>query len=97
LRLARRKAEQLVLSGPFRWRVGEAGNSDAIGEPAFNGGFDEIGRKESQRNRHIDLSRTAVFSRGDGLRTCPRISNEFIQPTTATGNQCNQSCARIVD
>jgi hypothetical protein len=46
VRSARRNAENLVLSGPFHWQVGEASNSDAMGEPAFNGG-DEIRSEES--------------------------------------------------
>jgi hypothetical protein len=47
VRSARRNAEHPVLSGPFHWQVGEASNSDAMGEPAFNGGFDEIRSEES--------------------------------------------------
>ena len=65
LRLLRRKAEHLVLAGPLRWQVGEASNAPAVGEPAIDGCLDQIGRKESQRDCHVDLSR--VFPLCDGL------------------------------
>ena len=41
--------EHLVLSGPLRRQVGEASNPHALGEPAIDGGFDQIGGKESHR------------------------------------------------
>ena len=47
VRLLRRKAEHLVLPGPFRRQVGEASNPHTMGEPASDGRFDEIGCKES--------------------------------------------------
>jgi len=65
VRLLRRKAEHLVLAGPLRWQVGEASNAPAVGEPAIDGCLDQIGRKESQRDCHVDLSR--VFPLCDGL------------------------------
>ena len=68
--LARRKAEHLVLAEPFRWQVGEASNANAMGEPAIDCRFDEIGRKENKRDCHVDLSRAASFPLGDGLGTC---------------------------
>ena len=57
VRLLRRKAEHLVLSGPLRRQVGEASNAHAVGKPTIDGGFGEIGRYESQRDCHVDLSR----------------------------------------
>ena len=38
----RRKAEHLVLSGPFRRQVGEASDAHAMREPAINGGCSEL-------------------------------------------------------
>jgi hypothetical protein len=95
VRLLSRKAEHLVLPRPFGWQVGEASDAHALRKPAVDGGFDQIGRKESQRNCHIDLSHTAVFPRGDDLRTCCWISDEFIKPTTATGDRGYQSRPRL--
>jgi hypothetical protein len=108
VRLLRRKAEQLVLAGPLRWQIGEASNAHAVGEPAIDGRFDQIGRKESQRDCHVDLSRAAVFPFRDAVRACrwisdefikptaaAGISDEFIKPTAAAGNCCHQSRARL--
>ena len=61
----RSKTEHLVLAGPLRRQVGEAGNPHTMGKPAVDGGFDEIGGKESQRDGHVDLSCAAVFPLGD--------------------------------
>jgi hypothetical protein len=62
----RRQAEHLVLPGLLRRQVGEASNTHTTGKSAVDGGFDQIGRKESERDYHIDLSRAAVFPLGDG-------------------------------
>ena len=69
--------QPLVLAGPLRWQVGEASNAYVMGEPAVDGGFDQIGRKESQRNCHIDLARTAVFPHGDAVCSCRWISDDL--------------------
>ena len=95
VRLARGEPEHLVLPGPFGRQVGEASNAHTMRESALDRRFDEIGCEESQRDCHIDLSRAAVFTRGDGLRTCCWISDELIKPTTATGNRCHQSRSRL--
>ena len=73
-----RKPEYLVLPGPFRRQVGEASNAHTVGEPAIDGRFDQIGREESKRDGHVDLSRAAVFSRRDAVRTRCWISDEFV-------------------
>jgi hypothetical protein len=59
-------------------------------EPAVDRRVDQIGRKESKRDCHVDLSRAAVFSLGDAVGTRYWISDKFIKPTTA-----NQSRARF--
>ena len=95
VRLLRRKAEHVVLSGPLRRQVGEASHPHAMRQPAIDGGLDEIGGKESQRDCHVDLSRAAVFPLRDAIRTCCCVSDEFIKPTAATGNCCHQSRTRL--
>src|SRR6516165_2991033 len=95
MRLLPRKAEYLVLLGPFGWQVGEASNAHAMGKPAIDGRFDQIGGKESQRDCHVDLSHAALFPPGNAVGTCCWISDEFVKPTTATGNCCHQPCARL--
>ena len=42
VRLLPRKAEHLVLPGPFRWQLGEASNAHAMREPAIDGGCSEL-------------------------------------------------------
>ena len=42
VRLLHRKAEHLVLSGPFRRQVGEASDADAMRERAIDGGCSEL-------------------------------------------------------
>jgi hypothetical protein len=42
VRLLRRKAEHLMLSGPLRWQVGEASNAHAMRQPTFDRGLYEI-------------------------------------------------------
>ena len=86
MRLLPRKTEHLVLLGPFGWQVGEASNAHAMGKPAIDGRFDQIGGKESQRDCHVDLSHAALFLPGNAVGTCCWISDEFVKPTTATGN-----------
>jgi hypothetical protein len=67
MRCLPRKAEHLVLLGPFGWRVGEASNAHAVGELAIDGRFDQIRREESKRDCHVDFpdlqpSRLAMLS-----------------------------------
>jgi hypothetical protein len=94
MRLLPRKAEHLVLLGPFDWQVGEARNPHAVGEPAIDGRFDQIRREESKRDCHVDLSRAAVFSICDAVGTRCWIGDQFIKPTAAAGNRRDQSRAR---
>ena len=91
MRSARGKTKHLVLPRPFRWQVGEASNAHAMRHPAIDGRFDEIGGEESQRDCHVDLSRAAVLPLGDAVRTRCWISDEFTEPTAATGNRYDQS------
>jgi hypothetical protein len=92
-RSMRRKTKHLVLPRPFRWQVGEASNAHAVGEPAIDGRFDEIGCKEGKRDCHVNLSHAAVFALRDAIRACCWITDKFIKPATAAGNRCHQSGA----
>jgi hypothetical protein len=42
VRSLRRKAEHLVLSGPFRRQVGEASDAHTMREPVIDGGCSEL-------------------------------------------------------
>jgi hypothetical protein len=90
-RSARGKTKHLVLPRPFRWQVGEASYAHAMRKPTIDCGLDGIGGEESQRDCPVDLSRAAVLRLGNAVRTCCWISDEFTEPTAATGNRCDQS------
>jgi hypothetical protein len=75
--LARRKAEHLVLARPLRWQVAEASNANAMGEPAIDCRFDEIGREESKQDCLVNFSRAAIFPLGDAVRARRWISDKF--------------------
>jgi hypothetical protein len=49
-----------VPPGPFRRQVGEASNAHAVRKPAIDGRFDQIGRKESQRDAMV-IKPTAIM------------------------------------
>jgi hypothetical protein len=50
--------------GPYRRQVSEASNVHAMRQPAIDRRLDETG-EGSQRDCHVDPSRTAVFALGD--------------------------------
>ena len=80
------KAKHLVLLGPCGGQVGEAGNAHAMRKSTVNRRFDEIGREERERDRHIDLADAAPLA----LRNCfgggYPVSCEFFEPTASASN-----------
>jgi hypothetical protein len=68
LELMGEKAEHLVLLGPCGGQVGEAGNAHAMRKSTVNRRFDEIGREERKRDRHVDLADAAPLSLRDAFR-----------------------------
>jgi hypothetical protein len=61
-RLLRRKAEHLVLAGPFGRQIAEAGHSHATRESSFDRRLDEVRREEGERDRHVDIANAAPLS-----------------------------------
>jgi len=57
-----RKAEHLVLSGPFRRQVGEASDAHAMREPAIDGGCSEL----ATDNREVACCCAAAVPSGSG-------------------------------
>ena len=84
--LLRRKAEDRVLPGPIGRQIGEAGYPHPVRKPPLYSGSDQIRREERKRDRHIDLADTAAFSFCDAFRACRWIPDQFIKPTTSTGD-----------
>ena len=54
--LLRRKTKHLVLPGPLQGKVGKSSDSYSVWQSTLDGGLDEIGCKEGQRDHHVDLS-----------------------------------------
>ena len=94
-RLLRRKAEHLVLARPFSRRIGEASNSHSMRELARDSCFDEIGREEGKRDRHIHLADAAALTLRNGFRGCRRIRGKLGEPTTSPDNRRDQCGARF--
>jgi len=62
-KLFRVETEDPELLAPFSGQVAETLDPDAAGQAAFDGRFDEIRRKESERDGHVDVPHAAFFSR----------------------------------
>jgi hypothetical protein len=63
LGLFRTEAERLELLAPSSRQIAEPLDADAAGQATFYGGFDKVGRKEGERDRHIDLPDAAFLAR----------------------------------
>ena len=66
-RLPHRKAEHLALTRPFGGQIGEASHSHSVREPPLDGGLDEIGREEGERDRHVDLAGRCILALRDAF------------------------------
>ena len=60
------------------------------GEPPFDGGLDEVGCEEGERDRHVDLAHAAALALGDDFDACRGAGDEFIEPAAAAGDGGNQ-------
>ena len=87
-RFRRSEAQHLVLARPFGRHVAEARDSHATRKPTLDGCFDEIGREECERDRHVDLPGAAAYSPRDRFDVCGWVSCKLIEPTAAPGNRC---------
>jgi hypothetical protein len=93
--LLRRKAEDRILPRPFDRQIGEASYAHAVMKPPLYGGSDsplyggsdQIRREERERDRHIHLAGAAALSFCDAFAGCRWIPDEFIEPTTSTGDR----------
>ena len=64
-------------------------------ENKLNRRFDEIGREESQRYHHIDLTHAASSAVGDAVGCGGAIFHEFLEPTAPLRNCSNQRPSRV--
>jgi hypothetical protein len=54
--------EHRLLARPLDRRIAQSGDADAAWQSPFDGRFDEIGREECERDRHIDLAYAASLA-----------------------------------
>jgi hypothetical protein len=84
------ESKRLILSGPFRGQVAQSCDAHATRQLAIHRGIHETWRKEGQRDRHVDLSRAALFSGRNIFSRRFRIGQHLAEPSTPTGNRSNQ-------
>jgi hypothetical protein len=93
--LFRIESERLKLPAPFSRRIAEPLDADATGQAAFNRGFDQIGREDGERDRHVDLSNAALFADAN-LSDCGYSTGDHIsEPPAAVGNGADQASAPL--
>ena len=92
-RRLRVEAKHQVLARPFGRHIAQPDNSHSVWKPSINGCLDEVGRKEGERDRHVDLPHTASFAVCDAFGIRSRIGDEFIEPSAPPRNRCDQECA----
>jgi hypothetical protein len=68
------------LIGPSDRKVDQSGETEAAREATIDGGFDEIGREERQRQGHADRSLAFAFSSGDRFNGLGRAGQKPVQP-----------------
>jgi hypothetical protein len=95
MRLTRDETEHLALARPFGGHVGEASDAEAMRKSSLDGRFDEIGRQERQRDRHVDLADAAplAFCNATRIRGC--IAQKFGEPAPTSRGRGDQKRARL--
>ena len=89
------KSKRLELPAPFGQRIAEPLDADAAGETTFDGSFDEIGREEGERDRHVDLPDAALLADADFLDGGHSTGDHIIEPLAAFGDGAHQACAAL--
>jgi hypothetical protein len=84
-----------VLPGPFNGQITEARDPQAVRQVPLDCGFDEIGRQESQRYCHIDLTDAASSAGRDGVGCDGGIFDQLLEPTAPLRNRSNHRRFRL--
>ncbi len=84
-----------MLPRPFDGQITEARDPQAVRQMPIDCGFDEIGREESQRYRHIDLTHAASSAVGDAVGCGGAIIDKLLEPTAPLRNRSNQRPSRV--
>jgi hypothetical protein len=85
-KLFRVETEDLELLAPFGGQIAETLDADAAGQAAFDGCFDQIRRKESERDGHVDLPRAAVLASAKLCDGGHPTRDDIIEPLTTSGD-----------
>ena len=82
-RRLRVEAKHQVLARPFGRHIAQPDNSHSVWKPSLDGCLDEVGREEGERDRHVDLPRSASFAVCDAFGICGRFGHELIEANGA--------------
>ena len=85
------EAEGLELTLPFGGRIAKTLDADAAGQAAFNGSSHQIRGKEGQRDRHVDLTRAALLTRGDLLHVGHHAGYALADPAAVWSEDADQA------
>src|SRR6185312_1716575 len=64
---------------------------DASRQAAFHGGTDQFGRKEGERDRHVDVTNAASLARSDLFSAGDRPRDDLIEPAPASRDSGDQT------
>ena len=79
----RGQTEHAVLARPFGREFAKTRDTHSIRQTTFDGRLDEVGCKECERDRHVDLAHAAVLSLRDRFNSDCRVRHEFAQPPSS--------------
>ena len=80
------QTQHLTLTRPFDGEVAESGHAHSVRESPIDRCLDEVGRKERERDCHVDLPRRAALTFGDAFGIRSGIGNEFVEPAAPPRN-----------
>lgn len=85
----------MELAAPLRGRLAQPFNADAAGQATLDGGLDQIRGKEGERDRHVDLTDAAAFTRRDLVDASDRTGDNFGEPAPAARNRGHKPGAAL--
>jgi hypothetical protein len=93
--LVRIETEVLDLLGPVRVGIPQALDIDATRQVAFDGCLDELGSKEREREREIDLAHRAAFALCQLPGVSDRACHDLVEPSAAARDGVDQTKASL--
>src|SRR5262245_26147947 len=85
-RLGGGQTEHAVLARPFGGKFAKTRDTHSIGQTPLDGCLDEVGCKEGERERHVDLAHAAALSLSDRFNSDRRFGHKLVQPPSSFGN-----------